>query len=124
MSASPLPARMADPGRRHRWGQKLLESAMSVDVRLLVLLLSGIAGVAWSAADEPVPDPAPRRLHCKAFETSLDGELDTRDRATPLGLWVSDREARGWKVESVDFEVAQKPTGFAQGWTQVCLSPI
>jgi hypothetical protein len=58
------------------------------------------------------------------FGTLLDQAVDTRDRSTDLGRWVIDMEARGWAVTSVDFEVGQKPTGFAEGYVQVCLTPV
>ena len=73
---------------------------------------------------EAAPEVAPARFHCKVFPTPLDAAVDTRDHSSDLGRWVMDLEARGWAVHGVDFEVGQKPTGFAEGFVQVCMTPV
>lgn len=110
-----------------------------VDLRVLLFAATGVAGLAWattSDSESPVRSAAtevptavaraisPRRFHCRVFTTSLDEPVDTRDRSMPVGRWVIDMEARGWQVHDVDFEVGQKPTGFSEGYIQVCLTPI
>lgn len=96
---------------------------MSTDIRALVLLLSG-AGLAWATTEPPSPSPpAPHRLHCQVFPASLEEPFDTRDHATELGQWVLELESRGWRLHDLDFETGQKPTGFAQGYVQVCMAP-
>ena len=114
---------------------------MLFDVRNLLLALAGSAGIAWAATGDADPESstpaavpataaaahaasAPSRFRCRIFPTSLDRAIDTRDRSSELGRWVIDQESRGWQVASVDFEVGQKPTGFSEGYVQVCLTPV
>lgn len=89
------------------------------------VLMAGV-GLAW--ADPPAPAPsaavAETRLKCRTFPTDLGAEVDTRDTGTDLGRWVLDLEDRGWIVHTIDWEVGQKPTGFPQGYTHVCLTPV
>ena len=69
-------------------------------------------------------EPVPTRLRCQTFETPLDGaELDTHDLDSPAGQWLERQEATGWTLAQIDFEIGQKPTGFAQGFTQICVTP-
>lgn len=87
-----------------------------------VLALVGAAGVAWAnSGDDGL---ATVRLKCRTFPTEIGAEVDTRDPGSPLGEWVVALEDRGWEVASIQWDVGQKVTGFPQGYTQVCLSPI
>lgn len=92
-----------------------------IDPRLalsLVVALGGL-GLAWGAEDG-----APRRLRCRSFASEPGAEVDTRDAASELGRWVLSLEDQGWEVDEVAFEVGPKPTGYAQGWTHVCMVPV
>lgn len=87
-------------------------------------------GLAWADpggdvdAGEVDGSIARARLKCRTFPTDIGAEVDTRDAGTPLGVWVLGLEDRGWQVATVQWEVGQKPTGFAQGYTHVCLAPV
>lgn len=118
-------------------------------LRFLLLSATGLAGLAW-ATTTPEPSPAKttvepsqtevapkttpqaqgqalpaaaKRFHCRVFATALEEPVDTRDRSSALGRWVVDMELRGWQVAELDFEVGQKPTGYAEGYVHVCLTP-
>jgi hypothetical protein len=93
-----------------------------MDVRAMVvgLLLAGV-GLAWGA---DTPSAPPKRLRCQTFATDPGTAIDTRDAATDLGRWVLGLEDQGWQVVDVDFVLGAKPTGYAQGWTQVCVEPV
>jgi hypothetical protein len=70
--------------------------------------------------------PDPERdggLLCKLFETDVQQGMmvETSDRTTEVGQWVGEQEDAGWRLQSVDFEIGQKPTGYPQGYVQVCL---
>ena len=82
-------------------------------------LVAGDPGVAH--ADEPRGDAA---YLCRAFKQPLEGGavLDTSDRTSEAGQWAAEQRSAGWRVHGVDFEVSQKPSGFAQGYVQVCLT--
>ncbi len=112
---------------------------MGLDVRLLAVVLTGALTMAWANTEEAegseeAPPTSPRdsgasqvpqgRFRCRAFPVDVDAVLDTRDRASELGRWSMEMEARGWRVSGVDFEVAQKPTGYAQAYAQVCVTPL
>jgi len=77
-----------------------------------------ISGLAW-AGDEVRP-PAHR---CGVFEVDVSRRsvVETSDPTTEVGQWIA--EQRGWVVDTLDFEVGQKPTDYPQGWMQVCLVP-
>lgn len=100
---------------------------MTLSPRVLLaaagLLLFGLAWAGEGGVDLTGDAPAPTRLRCRAFPVPLDAEVDTRDAATPLGQWVIGLEDQGWEVSSVDLAVGQKPTGFAQAYSHVCLAP-
>jgi hypothetical protein len=87
-------------------------------------ILLGRDGIASTAiAQEPA---APRfALECRSFavDPAKDPLVQTSDKTTEIGKWVSDREAEGWTLYSLDFEIGQKPTGYPQGWLQVCTAP-
>ena len=87
-------------------------------------LVMASVGLAWAA--DPAGPPttvAETRLKCRTFPTELGAEIDTRDVGTELGRWVLELEDRGWVVHEIDWEVGQKPTGFPQGFTHVCMVP-
>jgi hypothetical protein len=92
----------------------------------IAIAIGGVA-IAIAVAGAPVGHAAGEtglRLKCRAFQAALDSEIDTRDPEAELGQWVLDHEDRGWKVQTVQLEVAQKQTGFPQGWAYVCLAPL
>lgn len=87
-----------------------------------------VLGIVWAAPVGAEPGPKPGsaalpRLKCKAFATDLAAETDSRDASTDLGRWVIEHEDRGWVVADIEWEVGQKPTGYPQGYTHVCLTP-
>lgn len=74
-------------------------------------------------AEAPMYDPP--RLYCKPFGVPLEGggsAIETNDRTTAIGKWLEAEEA-SYELFSIDFEVAQKPTGYPTGVAYVCLSP-
>ncbi|MEQ1506679.1 MAG: hypothetical protein ABMB14_30910 [Myxococcota bacterium] len=95
-------------------------------VRAIAALgFTGLIGIAWAdSTDGGPPSVADGRLKCRTFPTEIGAEIDTRDGDTPLGQWVIGLEDRGWTVANVAWEVGQKPTGFPQGYTHVCLAPV
>jgi len=97
---------------------------MKIDVRTLLVIVIGAMSLAAAGSNDGPIATAPTRLLCHAFETPLNADVDTRDSASTLGVWVLEQEARGWQVDSTSFDVARKTTGFAQGWTQVCMAPV
>lgn len=91
--------------------------------------LVGLVAVAWvqvGASAEPGPAQAPAlpRVRCKVFPTEIGAMIDTRDASQELGQWVLSQEDQGWAVRDVRWEVGQKPTGYAQGYTHVCMEPV
>ncbi len=66
-----------------------------------------------------------RQLTCRHFAVELEceegGQFETGDATSPIGKWVSSREATGWRVATTDLEIGQKATGYMHAWTQVCL---
>lgn len=92
-------------------------------------------GTAWAdpaddeGSDELFAEPAApysAPFKCRHFPVDAKDKavtLETADRTSEIGQWVGDQEDNGWTVYSVDFEVGTKPTGFPQGWVQVCLIP-
>jgi hypothetical protein len=91
---------------------------------LLAAVGLAVLGVAWAGDPGSPSQPVIPRLKCRSFPTDPGAEIDTRDPATDLGRWVLELEDRGWKVHEVDWEVGQKPTGFSQGYTHVCMIPV
>lgn len=85
--------------------------------------LGAVAALAFAArADEPTPPAPPSQVVCRLFLRDLDKdrEFDTADKVGEIGAWVAGREAQGYRVDSIGFSTAQKPTGYPQGWVQVC----
>lgn len=75
-------------------------------------------------ADANAQALTPRRhLTCRHFEVdpAQGGLLETADQTTPVGQWVASLESSGWRVDAVDLEFSQKPTGFPVAYAQVCL---
>ena len=80
-------------------------------------------------AEPPPPEAAPfydpPRLYCRPFQVPLKGlssAFETNDRTTEIGQWI-EKEEQSYELFSIDFEIGQKPTGYAEGWVQICLSP-
>lgn len=76
-----------------------------------------------TVADAPMYDPP--RLFCKPFSVPLEGggaAIETNDRTTAIGKWLA-AEEESYELFSIDFEVAQKATGYPTGVAYVCLSP-
>ena len=88
--------------------------------------IAGSHGMNAAFADEyDVANYALPKVRCAQFETKAQsrGMLDTGDRTTEIGQWMETQEQDGWQLYTVDFEIAQKPTGYAQPWVQVCVYP-
>ena len=83
-----------------------------------------VSAVTFGVARAGETRGAGARLKCRTFPTAIGAEIDTRDPGSELGTWVLALEDRGWEVASVDWDVGQKATGFPQGYTQVCLTPV
>lgn len=68
------------------------------------------------------PAPAvPSAMRCARFTAPLsEGHTLDLPGDSEAGRWVA-QQGEGWTFWSVDFEVASKPTGYPQGWVQVCL---
>ena len=64
------------------------------------------------------------QLRCRVFSVLLSdaSTFETKDATTEIGQWIAEQD--GWTLHDLDFEVAQKATGFPQGWRQVCLKPV
>lgn len=92
---------------------------------LSLALTASVATLALQAAVRPaVADEAAGAIRCKLFARNLDTTslIDTSDATSEVGLWVASQAEQGWRVRSVDFETAQKSTGFPQGFTEVCVA--
>lgn len=81
-------------------------------------------GLIWAASESiaNTEEEVPHRpnIECRTFQRDLgDSVLQTRDQTTPVGQWIG--EHPGWSVQSIDFEIGQKPTGYQQGWVHVCI---
>jgi hypothetical protein len=93
-------------------------------VGLVLLVGAGVIGVR-AVAQEPAPTAVHPVQRCRLFplaDVEKDRELNTEDRSSEVGQWVTAREAEGWTVAGVDFEIGQKSTGYPQGWQQVCMA--
>ncbi len=92
-------------------------------------LLVGVM-LGWSAqsplgeARAAPAGPGPGELHCRMFSVAVEdgARLETEDRTSEVGQWLEAERPRGWRVHTVDFEVAQKPSGFPMGFVAVCLT--
>jgi hypothetical protein len=107
----------------HRW---ILGSAGLVLAAIAVARADGAIGAEPAAAgplERASASPLPR-LKCRAFPNDPGAEIDTRDAASELGRWVLGWEDEGWLVDTVTFVVGQKPTGYPQGYTHVCMTPV
>ncbi|MBW1880724.1 MAG: hypothetical protein JRI25_23455 [Deltaproteobacteria bacterium] len=96
-------------------GARILGPALSDDA---------LAQVPGDDMERVLPtEPGERRL-CKLFETDVGqgAMVETSDRTTEVGQWVAEQEEAGWRLHDLDFEVAQKSTGYPQGFIQVCLA--
>ncbi|MEZ4319465.1 MAG: hypothetical protein R3F61_18260 [Myxococcota bacterium] len=110
---------------------KLLAAVLGVLVAfqagLLIGQLSPVAHAQETPEDaapiEPFYDPP--RLFCRTFTMPLEGAgstFETNDRTTEIGKWL-EAEQESYELFTIDFEIAQKPTGYPQGYAHVCLSP-
>jgi hypothetical protein len=92
----------------------------------VVAFSAGIA-LSWAHPEARAQEPTAGRpkLMCRYFSFDLKSppSYDTSDRTTEIGQWVGAREDEGWYLYGIDFETAQKPTGFPEGWAQVCMYP-
>jgi hypothetical protein len=108
-----------------------IRSHTTLALALLCAFLAGALAARWlpasARAEEPAATDAPatRRFLCRSFPGDLekDRQVNTADQTTEIGQWVGAREHEGWQVDHVDFEIAQKPTGYPQAWTQICMVP-
>ena len=98
---------------------KLPSPRSAIPIALAVAIGAGL--LAPARAEEPVV-PAGRML-CHLFERDLDKDrdVDTADRLSEIGKWVGTQEAAGFALVGIDFATAQKPTGYPQGWMNVCM---
>jgi hypothetical protein len=112
-----------------------MEVLVSRNAWLLLAAGAGalLAGTAVASGPYGIArDDIGERLVCRTFEVDLrDGPgtegatrgFDTADTAQPIGAWVHEMAERGWRLASVQLTVGQKPTGFPQGYQQVCVTP-
>jgi hypothetical protein len=91
--------------------------------RALWMGIAVCAALGWYFSSARAQEPTPvRHLKCRTFQGVTDREwtIDTSDRTTEIGQWVG--QQAGWQVETVDFEVGTKPTGYPSTWAEVCVS--
>ncbi|MBN2800554.1 MAG: hypothetical protein JXX28_15540 [Deltaproteobacteria bacterium] len=103
-----------------------MRSVLLISSGLLLAFLGGLSlgpGSTTAQAQDGVASKP--RLVCRTFSQDLSAPpvIDTADRTSEIGQWIGAREDEGWLLYGVDFETAQKPTGYPQGWLQVCLYP-
>ena len=99
---------------------------LSISAALVGALMAGWLGAhLGQTAQAQEAEPANPQLMCRYFAVDLASPpvLETADRTSEVGQWIGSREDEGWKLYTVDFETSQKPTGYPQGWLQVCLYP-
>lgn len=79
-----------------------------------------------AAAPMAVESPTPPRRMCRLFTVRAEAGwmADSADRTTELGQWLAEMEASGWELDELDFEVAQKPTDYPQGYLMACTRPV
>jgi len=103
----------------------ILAILVAFQAGLLVAQTLPTASAQEAPAPEAVPFYDPPRLYCRTFRVPIDGAgstFETNDRTTEIGKWI-EKEEQSYELFTVDFEVGQKATGYAQGFVQVCLSP-
>ena len=107
-----------------RWNSTTMALAAICVFQLGWIVGSHGTNVAF-ADNHDAMDYALPKVRCGQFETSSQSRptLDTSDRTTEIGQWMQVQEQEGWQLYTVDFEIAQKPTGYAQTWVQVCVLP-
>jgi hypothetical protein len=107
-----------------RWNSTTLALAAICVFQLGWITGSHGTSVAFADDQEAMAYALPK-VRCAQFETSNQprATLDTSDRTTEIGQWMHAQEQEGWQLYTVDFEIAQKPTGYAQTWVQVCVLP-
>ncbi len=97
--------------------------ALLVSCIALGALGAGVAGADDSQHSDAI-EAESLRLRCHLFSHPLDVriEIDTHDATTEIGQWVGEAAEVGWTLHSVQLAVGQKPTGYMQGFHEVCLS--
>lgn len=90
---------------------------------MIAIAIALVGATAWAATAGGSTGSVVPRMKCRSFPTDPGAEIDTRDAGSPIGQWVTGLEDRGWVVRDVDWEIGQKPTGFPQGYTHVCMVP-
>lgn len=89
---------------------------------VVAVVALGALVVGQSVAPASAAPSAAVDLHCQVFDHPLEGgRVETGDATSEIGQWVAARRVEGWALDGVDFEVAQKSSGFARGLVQVCM---
>lgn len=90
--------------------------------------LAGCCGglvLAWGLSVAEAEELKPTAMQCRVFSfdlRKLEPVIDTSDRTSTIGQWVGEREAEGYRLADLDFEVGTKGTGFSQGYVQACVT--
>ena len=70
--------------------------------------------------------PGDRALMCRHFAIPVESTVavESSDTTGEIGQWIEQQRDRpeSWTIESMDFEVVQKATGYAKSYLNVCLS--
>jgi hypothetical protein len=102
-----------------------VDTRFAVIFAVALLLGAGLPALIGGArAADPAPG-FPVRQVCRLFPVNLDKDrdIDTASKTTEVGQWLAEREKEGLVLYTVDFDAAQKVTGYPQGWVQVCTVP-
>jgi hypothetical protein len=99
--------------------------------RAIVLAVAVVLAAAFAIKSARADDPAakvslwPARQVCRLFPVDLtkDRDLDTASKTTEVGQWLAQRQQEGLVLYTMDFETAQKETGYPVGWIQICVVP-
>lgn len=117
----------------------VLRRLLPVGARSLVSRVSALSMLAlvvapWSTSGLRAEDNAPgqvaavpaQELACRVFTINPNdgqgGFFLTSDRTGPIGAWLGPMIDSGWRVSLLDYEVAQKSTGFPEPTVMVCVS--
>jgi hypothetical protein len=102
-----------------------MSSQRSAIVALVLVGIGAIGARIADAQEPPAPIAAAPVQRCHLFtiaDLDKDREFITSDRTSEVGQWIGAREAEGWLLSDIDFEVGQKPTGYPQGYLHVCMA--